>query len=159
MQDGWKTRRDDRGLHKILEIEPLAREILRLPTWTEKFDLVRHELGMIIERDVLSAPLSDFLTARRMSMGMSKPMLMPSVQSREVVEQQQKLFMQGCDTLFVGYTAAAHFHSSEVKINCWTTVAKKIRGSMPPRCHVLEVSKVLQRSLFEKNAQYMMPAE
>ena len=146
-------------LHKILEIEPLARKILRLPTWTEKFDLVRHELGMIIERDVLSAPLSDFITARRMSMGMNKPMLMPSVQSREVVEQQQKLFMQGCDTLFVEYTAAAHFHSSEVKINCWTTAAKKIRGSIPPRCHVLEVSKMLQRSLFEKNAQYMMTAE
>ena len=105
---------------------------------------------MILELDVLPAPLSEVPTARRMTLRMNKPMLMPSVEAREVEEQQQKLLTLGWDPLFVGYSAAAYFHSSEFKKKSWTTEAKKMICSMPPRCHVREVSKVLQRAWFEK---------
>ena len=44
-------------------------------------------------------------------------MLLPSVQAREVLEQQQRVFTQGLDPLFVGYSAVACFHSSEIKMS------------------------------------------
>ena len=78
---------------------------------------------------------------------MNNPMLVPSVQ--EVVEQPQRVFTQGWDPLFVEYSAAAYLYSKEIKINSWTTEAKKMRGSMPPMCDVRQVSKVLERAGFE----------
>ena len=86
---------------------------------------------------------------RLMTLRMNNPMLVPSVQAREVVEQQQGVFRQSWDPLFVGYSAAAYFHSSEIKLNSWTTEAKKMRCSMPRRCDVPEVNKVLERAGFE----------
>ena len=50
------------------------------------------------------------------------------------------------------YTAAAYFHSSEIKIKSWTTEAKKIRVSMPPSWDVRVVNKVLERAGFEKSS-------
>ena len=58
------------------------------------------------------------------------------------------MFTQGWDTLFVGYSAAAYFYSIEIKINSWTTEAKKMRGSMHPRCDVRELDRVLERAVF-----------
>ena len=113
------------------------------------FGLIRKELVMILERDVLPATLPKFPTARRMVLGKNDPMLVPLVQAFEVVEQQQRVFTHGCDHLFIGYSAAAYFHSSEIKTNSWTTEAKKMRGSMPPRCNEREVKKVLERAGFE----------
>ena len=45
-------------------------------------------------------------------------------------------FTAGWDPLFIGYTAAVYFHTCDIKINSWTTQAKKMRGSMPPNCEV-----------------------
>ena len=50
-------------------------------------------------------------------------------------------FTDGWDPLFIGYTAAVYFHTSDIKINSWTTQAKKIRGSMPPKFEVREILK------------------
>ena len=57
------------------------------------------------------------------------------------MEQQQKLFTDSWDPLFIGYSAAVYFHSCETTINSWTTQAKKSRGSMPPKYGVREVLK------------------
>ena len=38
---------------------------------------------------------------------------------------------------------------SEFKINSWTTEAKKLRGSMPPRCDVREIKRVRERAGLE----------
>ena len=42
-----------------------------------------------------------------------------------------------------------YFHTYEIKINSWTTQAKKMRGSMPPRFEVLDVLKTLEEAGFE----------
>ena len=44
-----------------------AWETLRIPTWTEAFDLVKKELEKVLERDVLPATLQKFSTERRMT--------------------------------------------------------------------------------------------
>ena len=80
MQDGWKTRRSDRSLPKVLKFESSvekAREIMRVSTWTEAFDLIRNELEMVLERDVLPATLPDFTTVRQMTLGLNNPILVP----------------------------------------------------------------------------------
>ena len=50
------------------------------------------------------------------------------------------------------YSAAAYFHSSEINIKSWTIEAKKIRVSMPPSWDVRVVSKLLERTGFEKSS-------
>ena len=65
------------------------------------------------------------------------------------MERQQRVFSQGWDPLFNGYTAAAYFHSSEIKVSSWTNAARKTRRSMPPRCDVRVVNSVLERVGFE----------
>ena len=60
-------------------------------------------------------------------------MVVPSLHARATVERQQREFTDGWDPLFIGYSAAVYFHTSETKINSWTTQAKKMRGSMPPK--------------------------
>ena len=42
-----------------------------------------------------------------------------------------------------------YFHTCEIKINSWTTQAKKIWGSMTPKYEVLKVIKVLEKAGFE----------
>ena len=68
-------------------------------------------------------------------------------------EEMQKDFTDGWDPLFVGYTAAVYFHTSEAKINSWTMQAKKMRGSQPPR---YEVRRVL-RALEQEGLENMLP--
>ena len=53
------------------------------------------------------------------------------------------------DPLFIGYTAAVYFHTSDIKINSWTTQAKKMRASMPPNFEVREVLRKLERAGLE----------
>ena len=71
-----------------------------------------------------------------------------------VTENNPTNFYKGFYTrlghLFVRYSAAADFHSSEIKIKSWTTEAKKIRVLMPPSWDVRVVSKLLERAGFEK---------
>ena len=63
---------------------------------------------------------------------MNSPLVVPSIIARMTTEEMQKDFTDGWYPLFVGYTAAVYFHTSEAKINSWTTQAKKMRGSQPP---------------------------
>ena len=98
---------------------------------------------------MLPAAIPEFPTVRRMTLGMNSPMVVPSIHAREDVEQQQKMFMHSWDPLFIGYSAAVYFHTSEIKINPWSTQAKKMRGSMPLKYEVREVIKELERAGLE----------
>ena len=63
-----------------------TRVVLRIPFWTTKaFDLIRKELEMILEWDMLLATIPEFPMVRRMTLGVNSPMLVPSAQAREVV--------------------------------------------------------------------------
>ena len=63
-----------------------TRVVLRIPFWTtEAFVLIRRELKMILEWDMLPATIPEFPTVRRMTLGVNSPMLVPSAQAREVV--------------------------------------------------------------------------
>ena len=59
------------------------------------------------------------------------------------------MFTHGWHPLFIGYSTTAYFHSNEITINSWTNEARKTRGSMPPRCNVRDVNKVLEKAEFE----------
>ena len=87
----------------------------------------------------------EFPTVRRTTLGMNSPLVVPSPFARAAAEEQQKGFTNGWDPLFIGYTAAVCFHTSEIKINSWTTQAKKMRGSMPPNFEVREVLRTLEQ--------------
>ena len=50
---------------KLNSLERQAREVLKIPTWTEAFDLIRKELDMFFERDKLLATLPEFPTVRQ----------------------------------------------------------------------------------------------
>ena len=73
-------------------------------------------------------------------------MVIPSLHARATVEQQQKKFTESWDPLFIGYSAAVYFHTCETRINSWTTQAKKMRGSMPPKYEVREVLKTPEKA-------------
>ena len=124
---------------KFWNLNPLTadgREILRIPAWKECFALVKRELEAIMEKEILPAAMPEFPIVRRMTLGTNSPLVVPSIMARMTTEKMQKYFTDGWDPLFIGYTAAVYFHTSEAKINSWTTQAKKMRGSQPPdmRC-------------------------
>ena len=103
---------------KFWKLNPLAkntREILRIPQWKKSFDFVKREPERTPERDVLPATISEFPMVRRMTLGMNSPKMVPSIHAREIVEQQQRVFKQGWDPLFIGYSAAVYFHTCEMK--------------------------------------------
>ena len=85
----------------------------------------------------------------RINLGLTSPLLLPSVQAKRMVERQQKVFTYGWDQLFIGYSAAAYFHSSQIKINSWTDALRVMRGSMLPRRGVRELKVVLERAGLE----------
>ena len=95
MQDGRKVREPDRGLSETLELVSPCKTNQRS---LENTDLIRKELEMILEWDVLPAKIPEFPTVRRRTLRMNSPMLVPSVQAREGVVRQQKVFTQGWDT-------------------------------------------------------------
>ena len=95
-------------------------------------ELVKRELEMILEREFLPITVPEFPMVRRITLGMNSPLVVPSLYTRAAIEKQQREFTDGCDHLFIGYSAAVYFHRCDIKINSWTTQAKKIRGSMPP---------------------------
>ena len=120
---------------KFCNLNPLAadkQEILRIPAWMGSFELVKKELEMIIELEVLPTTVPEFPMVRRMALGMNSPLVVPSLYARATVEKQQKELTDGWDLLFIRYSAAVYFHTCDIKINSWTTQAKKMRGSMPP---------------------------
>ena len=61
-------------------------------------------------------------------------------------------FNDGWDPLFIGYTAAVYFHTCDIKINSWTTQAKKMRRSMPPKFEVREILRTLDRASLESGS-------
>ena len=115
-----KTRGSNRGLLENLESESPGKRYgksLENTNLEKSFPLMRRELEAILERCVLPATIPGFPTIRRMTLGMNSPMLVPSVQAREVVERQQRGFTHGRDPLFIGYAAATYFHKSEIRLN------------------------------------------
>ena len=141
---------------KFWNLNPLTadgREILRIPAWKESFAMVKRELETIMEREILPAIMPEFPIVRRMTLGMNSPLVVPSVFARVTMEEMQKDFTDSWDPLFIGYTAAVYFHTSEAKINSWTKQAKRMRGSLPPG---YEVRKVL-RTLEKEGLENMLP--
>ena len=128
---------------KFWNLNPLTasgQKILRIPAWKKSFELVKRELEAILEKEVLPASIPEFPTVRRMTLGMNSSLVVPpSLFARAAAEEQQREFIDGWDPMFIGYTAAIYFHTSDAKINSWTTQAKKMRGSMSPKFEVREV--------------------
>ena len=102
-----------------------------------------------MEKEILPATMPEFPIVRRMSLGMNSPLVVPSIFARATTEELQKDFTDGWDPLFIGYTTAVYFHTSEAKINSWTAQAKKMRGSLPPRFEVRKVLRTLEQEGFE----------
>ena len=126
---------------KFWNLNPLTaigQDILRIPAWKKSFEL-----------EVLPASIPEFPTVRRMTLGMNSSLVVPSLFARAAAEEPQREFIDGWDPLFIGYTAAIYFHTSDAKINSWTTQAKKMRGSMPPKFEVREALRTLERAGLE----------
>ena len=104
---------------------------------------------MILEREVLPTTIPQFPMVRRMTLGMNSQLVVPSLHARATVEKQQKEFTDGWDPLFIGYSAAVYFHTCDIKINSWTTQAKKMRGSMPPKFEVQDILRTLDQARLE----------
>ena len=137
---------------KFWNLNPLTargQEILRIPAWKKNFELVKKELEAILEKEILPATIPEFPTVRRMTLGMNSSLVVPSMFARAAAERQQREFTDGWDPLFIGYTAAVYFHTCDIKINLWTTQAKKMRGSMPPKFEVREILRTLDRAGLE----------
>ena len=126
-----------------------GQEISRIPARKKSFELVKRELEAILEKEVLPASIPEFPTVRKMTLGMNSSLVVPSLFARAATEEQQREFIDGWDLLFIGYTAAIYFHTSDAKINSWTTQAKKMRGSMPPKFEVREALRILERAGLE----------
>ena len=141
---------------KFWNLNPLTadgQEILRIPAWKDSFALVKRELEAVMEKEILPANIPEFPIVRRMTLGMNSPLVIPSIFARMTAEEMQKDFTDGWDPLFIGYTAAVYFHTSEAKINSWTKQPKKMSGSLPPG---YEVRKVL-RTLEQEGLENMLP--
>ena len=137
---------------KFWNLNPLTasgQEVLRIPAWKKSFELVKRELEAILEKEVLPASIPEFPKVRRMTLGMNSSLVVPSLFARAAAKEQLREFIDGWDPLLIGYTAAVYFHTSDTKINSWTTQAKKMRGSMPPKFEVREVLRTLERAGLE----------
>ena len=86
---------------------------------------MKRELEAILEKEILPATVAEFPTVRRMTLGMNSPLMVPSLFAKAKVEKQQRQFTDGWDPLFIGHKAAVYFHTCDIKINSWTTQAKK----------------------------------
>ena len=109
MQDGGKREGPIETYPKFWNLNPLTvngQEILRIPAWKKSFELVKNELEATLEKEVLPATIPEFPTARRMTLGMNSPLVVPSLYARATVERQQVEFTDGWDPLIIGYTAA-----------------------------------------------------
>ena len=137
---------------KFWNLNPLTasgQEVLRIPAWKKSFELVKRELEAILEKEILPTTIPEFPTVRRMTLGLNISLVVPSLFARAAAEGQQREFTDGWDPLFIGYTAAVYFHTCDIKINSWTTQAKKMRGSLPPKFEIREVLRKLERAGLE----------
>ena len=141
---------------KFWKLNPLTangQEIQRIPTREKSFELVRRELEVTLEREMLSATIPEIPTVRRMTLGMNNSLVLQSLFARAAVERRQGEFTDSWDPLFIRYTAAVYFHTCDIKINSCTTQAKKMRGSMPPKFEVREILRTLNQA----NLENMLP--
>ena len=97
----------------------------------------------------MPATIPEFPTVRRMTLGMNSSLVVPSLFARATVERQQEEFTDDWDPFFIGYTAAVYFHTCDIKINSWTTQAKKMRGSIPPKFEEREILRTLHQANLE----------
>ena len=137
---------------KFWNLNPLTasgQEVLRIPAWKKSFELVKRELEAILEKEILPTTIPEFPTVRRMTLGMNISLVVPSLFARAAAEGQQREFTDGWDPLFIGYTAAVYFHTCDIKLNSWTTQAKKMKGSLPPKFEIREVLRKLERAGLE----------
>ena len=111
--------------------------------------MVKRELEATLEKEILPATIPESPTVRRMTLGMNSCLVVPYLFARATVERQQKEFTDGWDSLFIGYTTAVYFHTCDIKINSWTTQAKKMRGSMPPEFEVRDILRTLDPANLE----------
>ena len=109
--------------------------------------MVKRELEATLEKGILPATIPEFPAV--MTLGMNNSLVVPSLFARATVERQQGEFTDGWDPLFIGYTAAVYFHTCDIKINSWTTQAKKMRGSLPPKFEVREILRTLDQAILE----------
>ena len=123
------------------------REVSRNSAWTRSFEFTKKDLETILERYVLPAAVPELPTVRRMILGMNSSLVVPSLNARATVERQLR---ELTDHSFIEYSAAVYFHTCEIKINSWTTEAKKMRGSMPPKFEVRDVLRTLEEAGLEK---------
>ena len=126
-----------------------GQEILMIHAWKKSFELVKRELKAILEKEVLPTTIPEFPIVRRITLGMNSPLVVPSLFARAAAEELQKRFTDDWDPLFIGYTAAVYFYTSEKIINSWMTQAKKMRGSLPPKFEVREVLRTLEQEGLE----------
>ena len=137
---------------KFWNLNPLTasgQEILRIPAWKKSLEVVKRELEAILEREILPTTIPEFPAVRRLTLGMKSSLVVPSLFARAAAERQQKEFTDGWDPLFIGYTAAVYFHTCDIKINSWTTQAKKMRGSSPPKFEIRKILRKLERAGLE----------
>ena len=149
MQNGEKRGGPIETYPKFWKLSPLTadrREFLRIPAWKGSFELVKRELEMTLEKEILPTAVPEFPIVRRMTLGMNSPLVVSSLYARAAAEKQQKELTDRWDPLFIGYTAAVYFHTCDIKINSWTTQAEKMRGSMPPKCEVRDILRTLDQA-------------
>ena len=135
-------------------LEKQAGEILNKPDLMQAFNSIRKELQVIFQRDMLPVTLSEHPTMRWLTLGMSSSMLVPSMQARNIMERQQRVFMHAWIPCSLGTPQLC-----EIKIPSWTNTARKMRISMPPKCDVRDVKSVLEKAGFERRTQYRTMAE
>ena len=123
-----------------------GQEILRIPVWKKSFELVKRELEAILEKEIFPTTVPELSTVRRTTLGMNSSLVVLSLFVRAAAEGQQREFTDGWDPLFIGYTAAVYFHTCDIKINSWTTQAKKMIGSLPPKFEIREILRKLERA-------------
>ena len=65
-------------------------EVLRIPARKGCFELVKKELELILEREVLPTTVPEFPMVRKLTLGMNSQLVVPSLHARATVEKQQK---------------------------------------------------------------------
>ena len=103
VQNGGKREGPIEAYPRFWNLNPLAadkEEILRIPAWKGSFELVKKDVEMILEREILPTNVPELPMVRRMTLGMNSPLVVPSLHARASVEKQQKEFTDDWDPLF-----------------------------------------------------------
>ena len=152
VQDGRQARKPHRNLSQVLEPKPPDSK------WARDLENSRMEEELRAGEEGVRSDIGEGSPASKHSRipdseendpGDEQLLVVPCLFAKAATEEQQKEFIDGWDPLFIGYTAAIYFHTSDAKINSWTTQAKKMRGSMPPKFEVRDALRTLERAGLE----------